>query len=125
MKQFNLEEAKKGHKVCTRAGLPARIICFDACNETFPIVALISSFSSVDEEIPASYTAEGEFYSYRDSDFDLVLATEKNEGWINLYRGSDGITVPGCLIHQNKEKAIKNSISSKNRVDTIKIEWED
>lgn len=123
MKPFNLEEAKKGHKVCTRLGLPARIICFDACNETFPIVALISSFSSVDEEIPASYTAEGQFYSYRDSDFDLVLDVEKHEGWINLYHQDDGTMRLSYIVYGSEQEAINNACPT--RVATIKIEWEE
>lgn len=30
MKNFDLEAAKKGEKVCTRDGWPARILCFDS-----------------------------------------------------------------------------------------------
>lgn len=32
MKQFDLEAAKKGAKVCTRDGREARILCFDSKN---------------------------------------------------------------------------------------------
>lgn len=41
MKPFDLELAKKGHPVCTRGGKRARIICFDAEDPCFPLIALI------------------------------------------------------------------------------------
>lgn len=42
MKTFDLEKAKAGAFVCTREGFRARIVCFDADNDRFPIVALLN-----------------------------------------------------------------------------------
>lgn len=39
MKAFDLEAAKRGAAVCTRDGKQARIVCLDADNPLFSIVA--------------------------------------------------------------------------------------
>jgi len=123
MKQFNLEEAKKGHKVCTRNGLPARIINFDRKDNTYPIVALVDNGGHEDV---LCFTKEGKWLvSTIDKERDLFMVGEKHEGWINLYSEVGGMIVPGFSIFLTKEEAIKNSFSSKNRIDTIKIEWEE
>lgn len=44
MKPFNLEEAKAGKPVCTRDGYDARILCFDAKNPYYPVVALVNIY---------------------------------------------------------------------------------
>ncbi len=42
MKPFDIELAKAGHPVCTRAGLPVRILCYDKIsNAGYSIVALV------------------------------------------------------------------------------------
>lgn len=43
MKDFNLEKAKQGKKVCCRDGRPARIICYDAKFSEYKICALIQT----------------------------------------------------------------------------------
>lgn len=55
MKPFDLEKAKAGAPLCTREGFRARIICFDADNDRFPIVALIKDSNS-SNEYPVSLT---------------------------------------------------------------------
>ena len=54
MKTFDLEKAKAGAFVCTREGFRARIVCFDADNDRFPIVALLKSDNG--KEYPVSFT---------------------------------------------------------------------
>lgn len=47
MKPFDIELAKAGHRVCTRDGKPARIICFDRRSVNgCSIVALIDEAST-------------------------------------------------------------------------------
>lgn len=58
MKNFDLEAAKAGAPVCTRAGFPARIICSDARNEEFPIVAMVF-ITHHDKETPQLYRTDG------------------------------------------------------------------
>ncbi len=59
MKPFDLEKAKAGAPLRTREGFGARIVCFDADNDRFPIVALLKSDNG--KEYPASFTKEGRF----------------------------------------------------------------
>ena len=61
MKQFNLEEAKAGKPICTRDGIPVRIICFNKQGDDKPIVALVRANLESNKELPACYTEKGEF----------------------------------------------------------------
>ena len=84
MKEFNLELAKKGHPVCTRTGHPARIICWDLKDKDYPIVALIDAYG---EEQPSKFTSEGKYnVKIEETDYDLMLAPIKHEGYINVLR---------------------------------------
>ena len=62
MKPFDLEKAKAGASICTRDGSKARIVCFDADNDRFPIVVLIKD-SDDSDEYPVLYTKEGRFFN--------------------------------------------------------------
>ena len=124
MKQFNLEEYLKNpsRKVVTRDGSKVRIICTDkkgAC----PIVALIERSDGVAEET-VTYAKKGEFFGGTSYKFDLFFASEKHEGWVNLYRGALDVIYAGCVYTSEKE--------AKERIDdpqlyvaTVKIEWEE
>lgn len=59
MKPFDLEKAKAGAPLCTREGFRARIVCFDANNDRFPIVALLEGEDG--KEYPASFTKKDDF----------------------------------------------------------------
>ena len=120
MKEFNLELAKAGHPVCTRGGRTARIICFD-CKGGHPIVALIVSTDGV--EIPSTYTNKGEARSGCLNDIDLMMASEKGEGWLNIYIDTiSGEIYPGAKIFETKKSALRKS--GEHLIDTIKIEYE-
>lgn len=69
MKEFDLEAAKQGAEVCTRSGLPARIICFDADNSLFRVVAMIRNIATNIES-----TQE-----YRENGGWLPAGTESNQ----------------------------------------------
>ena len=72
MKPFDLELAKQGHPVCTRNGLPARIICFNARGVNSPIIALVEED---DDETPYSFPVNGKFYVEGAEDgMDLMMA---------------------------------------------------
>lgn len=81
MKPFNLKDAKAGKPVVTRDGRPARIICWDRKKKDYPIIALIG----VEEDI-ASFTADGRYISCEQDPNDLFMASEKKEGWMNIYK---------------------------------------
>lgn len=75
IKSFNLEAYKKGAKVQTRGGAEARIICTDAKNHHFPIVALVELRGGSENAV--WYTSEGRRYSNGELDpLDLVIVQE-------------------------------------------------
>lgn len=122
MKPFNLEEAKAGKPVATRDGRIVRIVCWDRKDEFYPILALVG-----EREEPLYFTTEGRFYNLEKSRLDLVMAPEKREGWMNIYKGSMvGKGREGGCFYSTKKEAIENKgILRPYYVTTIKIEWEE
>ena len=126
MKQFDLKEylANPSRKVVTRNGRNVRIVCTDKRDLNFPIVALIETIPG-GEEVTHSYTKDGRHYTDCSDIFDLFFAPEKHEGWINVYRYSDGGHAYAGAVYDSKEDAEKRKIIDENYVTTIKIEWEE
>ena len=124
MKPFNLEEylANPSKKIVTREGKDARIICTDRRVSGFPIVALVAKEPKA-EETARYYTKDGKFYTSFPCGFDLFFATEKREGWVNVYK-SESDRYLGTSIWQTEEEA-KKWIGVADYVTTIKIEWEE
>lgn len=125
MKPFDLEKAKAGAPVCTREGFKARIICFDANNNRFPIVALLKDSNS-SNEYPVLYTKEGNFYdSGTNNPKDLFMEGIKKEGWINIYKGLKKRCIG--VVYNTKEDAIRMKIDegSVTYIATVKVEWEE
>lgn len=75
MKPFNLEKAKAGARLCTREGIPARIICYDAEGD-YPIVALIKYHD--DGEVPSTYNLDGKLFKDMIVFDDLMLADDND-----------------------------------------------
>lgn len=124
LKDFDFEAAKVGKPICTRDGRKARIICFDS-NGGRPIVALITE-SDDEEEIPYKYHYDGS-YNCQDipSDLDLMMLPEKKEGWVNVYYNRIDGTTFSKHPYPSKEEAIKSAGTISNRIDTVKIFWEE
>ena len=126
MKPFNLEQAKAGAPVCTRDGQPVRIICYDLKgNKNYPILALVESSGGVESTI--NYTLSGHKSLYSDTSKDLIMASVKREGWVNLYTCHSGATATDqCTLYQS-EKEARSQILKGNGVyvTTVKIEWEE
>lgn len=121
MKAFNLEEYLKNpdKKVVTRDGRPVRIVCTDREHE-HPIIALIKEKD--DTEVIYDYNEQGEFLDNDCSNADLMFASEKKTGWVNIYNRA----TRGCgLIYESEEKAKQNADKDKPYVATTKIEWEE
>ena len=116
MKQFSLEEYLKNpsRKVVTRDGRNVKIHCTDLMYGP-PIVAKIEG-----EDHSHSFYEDGSRCRNVESPRDLFFATEKHEGWVNIYSGS--IKYGGEIY--DTENDAKNSASS-SVVATIKIEWEE
>ena len=69
-----------------------------------------------------SYTLDGKHNLDVDSRLDLFFAPEKRSGWINIYDRTENVHA-SRRIYDTKEEALK--CASVERVDTIKIEWEE
>ena len=123
MKPFNLEEylANPSRKIVTREGKPARIICTDAKFEKYPLVALITKKDG--QEFIAIFDTLGKYHCKHYSYLDLFFASEKHEGWINLYKSGISWSL-GTSIWQTEEEA-KKWVGAADYATTIKIEWEE
>ena len=130
MKEFDLEAAKAGKKVMTRAGLEARIICFDKRfqGETNMVVLLKDKlpFGNYNELI-RTYKLDGTSIG-KDRDKDLVMASEKKEGYVNLYK-SPTMIYTGRGVSETEDEAKHSAALRVDRdvihLATIKIEWEE
>lgn len=124
MKPFNLKEylANPSWKIVTREGKPVRIICTNRLGENYPIIALVND---KDYEMCYSYTEFGKFDEHQniDSDLDLFFATNKHEGWVNVYMNCNERNL-GALC-SSKEDALEVAKDNGNYVATVKIEWEE
>ena len=126
MKPFNLEEYLKNpsKKVVTRAGSKARIICTNA-NSEYPIVALVERY---DYDETFTYTKDGCYFSIGSpSQLDLFFASEKHEGWLNIYRSDEcGFYMRGTSPYKSKDEADKVAKANpKTFFTTVKVEWEE
>lgn len=115
MREFNLEKAKAGYPICTRDGHSVRVICWDFNNGHSPIIALIK-----DER--------GERIGLFDSNGDglttnLMMAPVKREGWVNIYKETNGNVFVAKTIYNKKEDAKRNE--GVCCIATVKIEWEE
>ena len=125
MKPFNLEQAKAGAPVCTRNGQPVRIVCYDCKGyKNYPILALVKS--PVGVETTVSYTLSGHQSLYSDTGIDLMVASVKREGWVNLYTCHSGATATDqCALYQSEKEARSHILKGNGvYVATVKIEWE-
>ena len=122
MEQFSLEKylANPSRKVVTRDGRKARIICTDAMGD-YPLVALVEVLDGTAERAD-SFTSKGSYYIGEISNSDLFFASEKHEGWINVYEEGSNRYLEGC-IYETKEEAKR--IRGYGYITTIKIEWEE
>lgn len=121
MKPFNLEEAKAGKPVCNRDGNDVRIICFDSRNNSNnPIVALHTE-GDIEEIFFHDINGKSQYFSR----FDLFMKPQKREGWVNIYKDSNGAYKNSIIIHSSKEDAIKERCLIDDCIDTVKIEWEE
>ena len=124
LKPFDLEKAKSGKPVCTRAGNKVRIICFDRKDEDnqYPIVALIQEDG---RESVSIFSEDGHAAPNGiETPIDLMMLPEKHEGWVNIYKG--GGTYYSKYIYKTEKEAISQADTlNTNYVATVKIEWEE
>ena len=122
MKQFNLDEylANPSRKVVTENGRNVRIICTDAEGK-FPIIGLVDGKCTG----VILYTINGKFYlNDRVSCYDLFFASEKHEGWANIYL-CDGEYSLDDVIYSSRIDAEESGKKFEDYLTTIQIEWEE
>lgn len=123
MKQFSLEEylANPSKKVITRDGRKLeRILCTDA-KGPYPIVALVENYEGTTDD-SLQCTKNGEYFIEGTSNSDLFFASEKHEGWINVYRNKEHLW---CGDIKRTETEAKEFKDSEFYITSIKIEWEE
>lgn len=126
MKPFNLEQAKAGASVCTRDGKPVRIVCYDFKGyKNYPILALIESPVGVESIL--SYALNGHHSLDSEAGIDLMMASVKREGWVNLYTYPGGVTATDqCTLYQSEKEARSQILKGSGvYIATVKIKWED
>ena len=126
MEQFSLEKylANPSRKVVTRDGRSVRVICTDAKGD-FPTITLVELLDGTAEQV-MSFTSKGSYYISSASDNDLFFASEKHEGWVNLYKlaNKDCAYYTGSIFNSKAEAENKRD-KSDLYVATIKLEWEE
>ena len=118
MKPFNLDEYLKNpnKKVVTRDGKNVKIHCTN-CVGAHPVIAEIEGL-----RYSFYFGKDGGCYLCP-SPYDLFFATEKREGWVNVYGGL-GLGTRYCkCIFDSEEEALRNS--DQKAIATVKIEWEE
>ena len=105
MKPFNLEQAKAGAPVCTRNGQPVRIVCYTLKgHKKYSILALVENTDGVESAV--NYTLSGHKSLYSDTGLDLMMASVKREGWVNLYTCHSGATATDqCALYPSETEA--------------------
>lgn len=122
MREFDFNAAKAGKKVQLRSGQEARIISFDRKDPVKPIVVLVKEDDGLEYVhfyAPSGKRAADQPY------LDLVMATEKKVGWVNIYTEPGGDRSAIGVYHtepEAKEDAFKGE---EKAVATVKIEWEE
>lgn len=129
IKPFSLEAAKAGKPVCTRDGRKARIICFDriTSDDYSKIVACITSYDGKDEYALTYGIDEYITNSQHPQADDLMMLSEKKEGWVNVYYDNDAPSHrEASWVYDKEEEAIKvGKEHGSCYIATVRIEWEE
>ena len=123
MKQFDLKEYLKdpNKKVVTRDGRNVRIICTDHDNISYPIIGAIKGCN-----FPFCFSEDGYVIGskYNNAN-DLFFASEKHEGWVNLYNLSEGPYLGSVYSSKEVAEVMSKKCGLQHYIATIKIEWEE
>ena len=129
MKPFSLEEYLKNpsRKIVTRDGKKViQLNLYTDAENKFPIVAIVEDDNNRKTARTYTYTKDGAYYGDKVEHLaDLFFATEKCEGWINLYRTETSSQYVTSNPYDSEEKAIEIGRTSENYIATTKIEWEE
>ena len=129
MKPFNLKEylANPSREIITEDGRPVRIVCTDAKNCKYPIVALVE----IDEkERVIKYTQNGSYLEGVKHKQDLYFKPATKKGWINIFKPVNQMPcILTSVIYNTKEDALNfikaNKCTNTDCIKTICVEWEE
>lgn len=105
MKPFDLDAARAGASVCTRAGAGARIICFDRA-ATYPVVALVLVNGVEDVKV---YTITGRYFSDGDEHSDDLVMQDDDDSvdFIRCPAGSKG--PEGFILSETEDRDLSSA----------------
>lgn len=100
-KPFDLQAAIRGEPIVTRDGRPARFVAHVPEATPYPVIAMVSGYTSV-----TSHTKDGEEYKdSNESDDDLFMSVRTRTVYYNLYSSdTPGLPSP-CYRHNTEENA--------------------
>lgn len=120
MKEFDLQKALNGARVVTKEGKEVKNLTHlkELTEDEFKVVGVV-----VGELY--RWTEDG-ISVFEDDAFDLYLATERCEGWVNVGRDSKGDVVFGRTVYTTVTDAENSGRNSINKyVCTTYISWEE
>ena len=107
--------------MCTQTGKPARLICYDADDKDYPIVALVYINN---REVAWHFANDGKCGVNEKEN--LMMAPYKYEGWINIYKLDTGDREVCDTIYDTQHEAmLMGKVHKESYITTIKIEWEE
>ena len=125
MNPFNLKDALAGKPVVTRDGRKVFDLHHFPSASTYKLAGVVEGA----EEQPSTFTEKGIFAIFSsNNNRDLFMASEKKEGWINLYKQSKGY-IRGVDVHPSKSTAEffgkTESIPDSEYITSVRVEWEE
>lgn len=119
---FDINKAKEGCDVKTVSGDKVRIICWDAKDTSYPIIALVTD-KDTGTEVVHRYSTNGKT-NMDCNNMDLVTVPTFYKAWITLHKDSCGCLHVGD-IYPTKNEAIAEYITNMRPYKTIRVEWEE
>ena len=123
MKQFNLEEYLKdpNRKIVTRDGRNVTIHCTDYIDKgSGSVIAKIEG-----NMYSYSFREDGSYVDHKETNNDLFFASEKHEGWANMYKNPDETNPYMGGLYNSEEEAREKIGLNDLYLRTVKIEWEE
>lgn len=122
MREFNLDLAKRGHKVVTKNGHSVRLLCFNklmAGGVANGVVALVK-FDVHSQEVIMIFNWQGK-RDGKESCYNLCMAKTAREGWVAIY--GDGRSSRN--IYESRKEAEATISTDTKIVDIVKVSWEE
>lgn len=120
MKPFDLEKAKAGHKLVTRDGREVLdFYCFDLASPDCVWVC----YAVIDGDVQG-FDRDGYFNRCGESSLDLMLASTKRKGFVNVYVSSDPIYA-GVFDTEKEAQREADRHGRSAVVTAVPIEWEE